>query len=419
MAFRLPFGFDKADGVTPIPLQPKGSVGSFEPVGTPNPTDGLQVYNDPDGTNIQGGTDEVEIERAEQATSQHLFRTTYENAVSLLSVMGRGTFVEDSGTFTNGVRTIWRILSSKLKSIRGGYAEISTVAESISFDSPPDDYQMIPVELGIDILKHPRYSWALNPTVNDQSVGTTVGDTPIYFSQIKESIMRMIQTYRDSPFYPSADNINGLIQNNITSQIKSGILSINYPNPAYNPSAKTFNPVSWDGTTANLPTTNCQYFVIGVPVDLDNPADTIAIAIAAAKEVIGKLWRQEDTPYVVGFQVTWTQYFFAPVYENPGGYIENPVGIVPDYFLSPSQNGTDTIFDQMALVNPQCYSDDGTPSGNLDISWLRKADEVVYERTWFKVTRTWLGAPIGKWDADLHTQGNRPQNADDFNQLYN
>ena len=78
-----------------------------------------------------------------------------------------------------------------------------------------------------------------------------------------------------------------------------------------------------------------------------------------------------------------------------------------------------TLYAAQHYVNPQCYSTDGTTLGDLDISWLRKADEVVYERTWFKVTRTWIGAPIGKWDSDLYNQNDRPQNANDFNQLYN
>ena len=133
------------------------------------------------------------------------------------------------------------------------------------------------------------------------------------------------------------------------------------------------------------------------------------MAVAAAGEIIQKLWYQEDTPYVAGFQVTWSQYYFAPVYENPGGYVENPFGIVPDYFLSPSQDGSNTIFDLMAQINPQCYSDNGSSNGNVNISWLRKADEVEYQRTWFKVTRTWIGSPIGHWDAQIYSGGERPQ----------
>jgi hypothetical protein len=167
----------------------------------------------------------------------------------------------------------------------------------------------------------------------------------------------------------------------------------------------------------DLPEGNYNYAIINVPVDLSSNTDPIAIAVAATKEIISKLWRQEDTPYLTGFQIIWKQYFFRPVFLNPGGYIENPVGIVPDFFISPSQDGSDTIFDQMAQFNPQSYSSDGTSTGAVNISWLRKSDEEEYQRTWFAVPHVWLGSPIGSWDADLYTQGNRPQNASQFDQL--
>ncbi len=87
--------------------------------------------------------------------------------------------------------------------------------------------------------------------------------------------------------------------------------------------------------------------------------------------------------------------------------------------MSPSQDGTDTIFDKLAIDNPQDYSIDGLSGGaaKVNISWLRKADEVEYQRTWFKTTSIWIGAPIGSWDLQLYSGGNRPQNANDFVQM--
>jgi hypothetical protein len=346
--------------------------------------------------------------------------------------------------------------------MRGGYAELSVTAESISFDTPPDDFQILPVELGIDIIKHPRYAWALNPFVSDNSTSTKVGDTDIYYTQIKESIIRMIQAYIDSPFFPSADQVNGLIQNNVLTQIANGKINVTVPNPNFvapTNSSTVAAPVSWNGKTSSLDkiASNVQNLVVSVPVDLTNDSDPITIAIAAAKEIISKLWRREDAPYLVGYEVTWTQYFFAPVYLNCGGYLEDPFGIVPFYFLSPptwsagnvqyyqdlarsnfvnsgyapdgdmslnnmdtvGANGATSIFDQIVKINPQSYSDTGLDDGTLKISWLRKSDEVVYERTWFKVSRKWIGAPIGCWDTNLylHFGEPRPQVASDFNQL--
>ena len=190
-----------------------------------------------------------------------------------------------------------------------------------------------------------------------------------------------------------------------------------------------------------MPPGNYNYALLQVPVDLSSPTDTVAIAVAATKEIISKIWRQEDTPYLTAYQVTWAQYFFTPVYMNPGAYIENPVGIVPSYFFEPNAvsnsfpqgdlestfgnldtvgpvtPGNPTIFDKLAKLNPQDYSVDGTSTGAVNISWLRKSDEVEFQRTWFKYTHTWVGSPIGTWDKDIYTQGPRPQNANDFDPL--
>jgi len=426
MAWRLPVGFDAADGTTPVPLQPVGSGGASAPVGVPIPANDLTLNGnnadvDPNGnacTIAQPPEGLPEVERAEQATFSSTVRMIASAAFNFINLIGRGAFVQDSKG------AIWRILSAKMKGERGGTATVTLVGESISFDSPPDDYQMIPVELGIDILKHQRYSWALLPYNSDSSTYYTLPcGLQVYYTQQKQTIIRMLQAYRDSPIYPDNSTINGAIQSSIMAQIVNGVLNVNVTNPGFGntgifpSSTPVVAAINWDGTnqaSANgvYPFVNCPYFIVPIPVSNSN-TDAINIALVAASELLSKLWRQEDTPYQVGYQVTWAQYYFAPVYENPGGYVENPVGIVPNYFLSPSQNGSNTIFDQIALINPQCYSSNGTTGGNLNISWLRKADEVVFERTWFKVTRTWVGSPVGHWDSDLYLPVGcaRPQTA--------
>ena len=424
-----PTGFDRGDGVTSLPTQPKGSTG-FGTFGTAN-ADG-QVINQFPGSSIGGAQppqedpNSPEIERAEQATIVHKLKMAWTDGLSYISAIGRGVFLQDS--FGN----ITRVLSAKLNSLRDDQAEVIITAESISFDSPPDEWQVIPVESGIDILKNPRYSWALSPAAGDDGTYTTKGNVVVRFFSVKSALMRMIQSYRDAPFFPSTDQINGLIQNNIMSQLSSldsdltwidlQVPTGNYTSALYtgfNPNLPASDPPRWDGVIANLPAGNYQYATIGVEVHLNNPDDPITIALSATKEIISKLWRQEDTPYSVYYQVVLSQYFFAPTLLNPGGYIQSPVGIVPDYFMSPSQDGTDTIFDKLAIDNPQDYSIDGLSGGaaKVNISWLRKADEVEYQRTWFKTTSIWIGAPIGSWDLQLYSGGNRPQNANDFVQM--
>ena len=417
----IPTGFDRGDGVTPLPQQPQGSPGSPQPFGTPDPAGAVTVrWQTPSASLEQPAQEDgesPEIERAEQATIMHRTKHAWQDAVNLITGLGRGTFLQDS--FGN----ITRILSSRIASKRGGQANLEVVAESISFDSPPDEFRIEPADLGLDIIKHPRYSWAIAPNPTDSSRSTTVGDTVINYIQIKTSIIRLIQAYRDSPFFPSPDQVNGLIQNNIMSQISAGgdgkaYLNVQVPNPNFDGTKAIDAPVAWSGLNSDLPVAgNPQYLIVLVPVDLSNPDDPISIALAAAKEIISKLWRQEDTPYLTIFRLIWTRYFFAPQFINPGGYIEDPVGVVPDYFMSPNQDGSNTVFDLIAQINPQAYSSDGTSTGSVNISSLRRADEVEFQRTWFKVDHSWDVAIIGNWDLDLYSGANRPQNANDFDQL--
>jgi len=425
MAFVLPVGFDRADGKFQLPPQPIGSAGTSSTVGTPTPYGAIVIQSPNGGTDYETEelTESPEIERAEQATFTHRLTMSWRNAVQFIGMLARGTFVQDSGQY--GTSTIWRILSSRIRSLRGDKAELSYVAESISFDSPPDEYQMIPTDLSIDIIKHPRYFYALYPLGNDFL--ETVGNAPNQTTRanVKMAIIRAIQTYRDSPYFPiqGTVTVNGVVQNNIITTLLSEVIPV---------------------TTSGQSETSID--VSGDPACL--------FAIAAAGEIIQKLWFQIDAPYVPGFQVKWSQYFFAPVYENPGGYLEDPVGVVPEYFMAPGfvvPGGTgsvqtvlpqgsliteysnldtvpplpknaDNIFSQMPLFNPQCFSLDGTPSGKANISWLRQADEVEYQRTWFKVTRTWIGSPIGHWDRQIYGGGtdandsspNRPTQVSDY-----
>jgi hypothetical protein len=137
---------------------------------------------------------------------------------------------------------------------------------------------------------------------------------------------------------------------------------------------------------------------------------TWAIAQIAANELLLKRRVGEDTFYLPGFRVSWSQYYWYSPPINPGGYIEDPIlnGGLPAYFWNPNwpldpADTNDNIFKYCAKVNPQLYSD-GT--NFTFISWLRQCDNVEYARTWFRITRTWIGAPYAHWDADIYT--NKP-----------
>lgn len=443
MSWNLPVGTDFADGVTLLPAQPTSGGGTPVVVGTRLPTASITIWDSfGQGTiSPQEPPGSPTIERAEQCTCEHNLEMSWVQCKFYLPMIGRGVVVTDTAG------QVWRVLSCKIQRKDGTTGSLSYVMESVSFDSPPDDFDIKAVSLDLNIVKHPRYWWCLSPYITDNSTFTLVGDTKIYYTAIKESIIRMIQNYVDSPFYPSQTQVQGLIQSNILSMVSlpanasTGILQIHYPNVNYDGSSATAAPVAWDGTNANLPTVNCVYFAIAVSVNLNDVNNPITIALAAAQEIISKLWRQEDTPYLIGYEVTWTQYFFQPVFLNPGGYTEDPRLWVPSYFIVPGgagdtvprgitnggglitdtvpnpPSGTQTIFDLIVSYNPQSYSSDGTDQGQLQISSLRQADDYHYERTWFAVTHKWLIAPLGKWDIDLYPPIGQagPQDANDFN----
>lgn len=405
----LPVFWDLADGIG-------GNLGTAN-------APGQLIIQGPDGADdyvLQESPTSPEFERAEQGTVTKTFTDIpWLDSCTYMVGLSRGAILIDS------TGLIFRILSSKQNRLPGNKATISIVSESLSFDTPPDEFQIVPVELGVDILRHPRYRLALDPTISDITTPIDIpGDAAatVSASTVKQAIIRAIQTYRDSPIFPSADNINGLFQNNVVANMNDDTISVLYPNPSFDVTKTTVDPVFWDGSVANTPTDNCRYFIVNVPVS----DDEIQFCLAAAKEIILKIWRTEDTPLLTGYEVAWSAYYPVPQPMNPGSYIENPMTeaspALPDYFWAanhdlswaPPREGSPTpqglpdevgVFDDLATINPQCY-DDG--SGVTNISWLRKADEVEFNRCWFKITRKWLGAPIGNWDGDLYSQSARP-----------
>lgn len=433
----LPVLLDVADGVTPITSvggSGTATVGSPTPEGavTYNPSNAVTKASQNGGWTpfpfqIEELPDSPELERAEQATSVKRYRMPYQTGVSIISFLGRGSLLQD-----NEGNTL-RVLSTSLKREKPNACVLTITSESTSFDTPPDEFSVEPIELGVDIVKYPRYFYALLPQPTDSAA----------VQQVKQAIVRAIQTYRDSPFFPPnsgqilnglllANQFSGQVHDNILSMITTGNVVVTIPN---------INFVTVDGTGAEVkPTADSSYAVqqfdaivyppkasstdspivnpVNIRVSLDaltssNPS--AQLALCAAQEIISKIWRQEDTPYQVAFQVTWSSYYFIKPQYNPGGYLEDPItdtGVLnpglPIYFYSPDFTEGTTIFDDIAQANPQCYSSDGTTSGVKAISWLRKADVVDYQRTWFKVTRTWIGAPQAHWDSNLYNQGSRP-----------
>lgn len=311
----LPSGADWADGLdgrpgTPTPDEAELIVpGSF-----------LQLEEEPTSP---------DIERGEQGTIQHKFRVDYDNGLVYISALSRGTFMVDS--FGNTTK----ILTARLVKQKGNTAMLTVTAESISFDSPPDEFNLAITELNPAIEKHPRYGF-IPP-------------------KVRQMVLQSVSSATQLSIQDATNSLDGIYK--------------------------------WD------------------PIANPPPAGaTWALVQKAAKELLLKKRIGEDTFYLPGFTVTWSQFFFGPQFLNPGGYIEDPIdgGGLPFYFWSTDQTPFgDSIFDKMQELNPQFYTKQGDQPA---ISWLRMADHVQYERTWFKVTHTWNGAPYAHWDSELYNQ---------------
>ncbi len=415
----LPQGIDWADGLN-------GHLGTAP---ASNSIIAKSANGATSGTNfqIEEEAESPTIERAEQATIVHTYRLPYDQALNRLAIYGRGALVSDSSG------NVYRVLSSSVRR-RGkesNQASLTITAESVSFDVPPDEFQITPVKLGIDLLKHPRYFYALMPS-NQISNFSGTPDTNAQIAA-KQVIIRALQAYRENPFIPQANvigNITGALHDDIVATLKSNKLVVPVPNINFKPeftatepdklgtdySGNPYPPVA---TINGQPNPKVYYVSFDQSQD---PSDRVEIALGAAQEIIMKLWRLEDTPLLNGFEITWSEYYFRPPAINGGSYIENPAQAtppLPDYFLSTAYppNASQTIFDMMAEWNPQCFSSTGSSNGAVNISWLRDADSIEYQRTWFKVTRKWLGAPIGAWDAEIYTTESRPKYATDYQNL--
>ncbi len=324
-----PSMFDRADGID----HGAGVVGTATPAGAVK-----AVTASGDATWFEELPNSPEIERAEQGTIRHTFKCDWQSAMDNIAAVGRGLFLVDS--FGNESR----VLSAKITHGRGADEDgdgsdctFEVIAESISFDTPIDDFDADDVEENIDIVWHPRYSSVRQYNLNS-----------------------------------SGGIINGALW--------TGYQIVKFVRDA----AALGNTITQNDNIANLNSTKI--------------ADSTVLALAI--ELVNKMRRGETEFYFSGLRVTWTQYFYLPPLMDSGGYIQDPVtqGGLPAYFWSDTGEvgGNNTLEYLTLLTNPDIYGD--------GFSWLRKADKRGFQRIWHRLTRTWIGAPLGHWDSDLYPQ---------------
>lgn len=135
----------------------------------------------------------------------------------------------------------------------------------------------------------------------------------------------------------------------------------------------------------------------------------------AAQELLFKRHKGIDSFYLAGFKISWSKYYWYPQVMNPGGYIEDPFkdGGLPAYCWSVDQTPSGTnIFSQVEQFNGTMFQIAET-SAPWGLSWLRQADVQVLQRTWWRVTRTWVGGNLGTWDNEIYNQSLQPYETDE------
>lgn len=321
-----PSGLDRADGTT---VYTNGTLTGV--AGTANPTGAVVVEL---GQFLEELPTSPEIERGENATIVHTFMCDATTARTLIISLGRGVVIKDSAG------NLARILTTSMKMVRGNVAEFRITSEGISFDFPPDEFEIEVVDFSPPIEYHPRYRW-LGPKRFQQIQALASGSNLIAST---EDIYKIVEPMSDLADYIPATN-----------------------------SVATY-------------------------------ADVFA-------ELLQKKMRGIDTFYLAGFKINWHTYHVIPPFQNPGGYLEDPFadGGLPCYFWSDNEqpDGYNVITNYAAYVNPMFY-------GN-GMSWLRQADSVTFNRTWFRLTSSWIGGPAGgnhvdggawkgQWDEQIYSR---------------
>lgn len=312
--------------------------------GTPTPG-GVILYKNNAETNrfFEEQPDSPNIERAEQTTIVHRFNVDKTTGLTYIQALQRGQMMTDSeGNLT-------KILSSNLDYQKGDRWTLSITAEGFgglsvgggvsTLDIPPDEFNVETLEFNPSIYRHPRY--------------------------------------------------NTVIRYNLDS-------NGNIINPSLSNGYKIVNAINLSANAPQIGTQTANGSLINSTTITD--PDVLALA----NELLNKVKQGEDTFYLAGFKVNYTVYYYYPIGLNPGGYIEDPVdsGNLPYYFWSldgtPDDSDSNNCFLAIAQsVAPQFYAN--------GLSWLRQADRIELQRTWFKKTSIWIGGPYGNWDAQIYS----------------
>ena len=330
----IPSTIDRADGSNPAIYGPYAGIAT--PVGarivSPSPTFFHEMPNSPT------------IEKSEQATIAHKFVMDWGTGKILLAALSRGSILIDS--FGN----ISRVLSNRVDYLRGDAAMQTVTAEGVSFNVPPDEFDIEVLEFNPALQKHPRYA-GLNQK------GTSPSGTAYQAWQLV-----------------------AIIQQAVSQQLNNANLTL----------MSEFDTLTGGTGLSTDPVLN-----------------------QAGHELYNKLLKGEETFYLAGFRVRYSTFNFYPQNVDPGGRIEDPVnsGALPYYFWSNDGTGSPSsnIFTALAsAVSPQFYAHGlswlrEADSQSYQRTWFRKT------QSWIGGP---AGGPFpngftftGHWDTDVYSTG--------------
>jgi hypothetical protein len=397
----LPCGLDRADGQGAV------NMGTAPVEGQVKYTEGYSDVNDGADAAMQEYPDSPVLENAEQQTVTHRFHGGSNTVFTALDALHRGIIRTDSNGFYH------KLLSAVGQQQDANHADLTTVDEVMGGDTPPDLFEPTPIDLGLSIIKHPRYFYAF--------LGDGLGSTT---EQQNQMVIRILQNYFENTTAAYRDALQYMLKSSLAYAVASGTSTGVGPQPPSGMISASDGSYIWH--TVDLSGS-------GGASDAPSYLSGTTMALAAALEIVVKYWRGEEQPPVYGFQIVWTEFSWFPLNLNPGGYIvlpgsdewagpeNDPYNPLPDYFWnthfppgSTDSPAVDSMFARMDQVNPQCYSKDGTKGSGTAISWRREPDVPVRDRTFWAIQHKWVGSPVGYWDPDLFTQNNAPQVYTDY-----
>src|ERR1019366_7370035 len=186
----LPCGKDRAEGVD-VNMGTAAEDGQV----LVTSSDGGGTFEDPGDRPIEEEPDSPVLENAEQQTITHRFNGGINNILTEHDMLHRGIIRTDSQGYFH------KLLSAVAQYKDAHQGTLQTVDEVMSGDTPPDTIEIVPVDLALSIIKHPRYFYSF--------LGDGLGSATEKQNQM---VIRMLQNYFENTTAPFRDAIHAMFK---------------------------------------------------------------------------------------------------------------------------------------------------------------------------------------------------------------